>query len=411
MVNKDTIISFLDEKDYDLRKSQNGRWIDQKCTPDVVSIVADCICVFNGENDSTQFTSKDIWHSKYACDNIFEIFRKPGVNDKSAKSEYNKFFQQPMEMLANAGILIKEKRGNRNFYRVGCGDVLEYIAFKERNALVFLCEYIKKVLKDSGLMPDFEKFFVSQNKNAYYEIKNIYFNFVIRNTPINGRTECGRIFTKVINPLAYERHALGTERGHISKHMITYDSLMYNHNNFRDIYANKPKNVTRKQYLEAHPIEISVAYYRYQSVKAKRFLHMFNDNYRNSMSEYQDDEYANGTATQMHHIFPESEFPEICYYLENIIALTPTQHLNCAHPNGQTQVIDREYQQQLLLAKTDRIEENLTGNCKEKIYSFDNLKHILVTGFDDIRIEEIEVGDYVSIMNCINAYYAKTMQA
>ena len=39
-------------------------------------------------------------------------------------------------------------------------------------------------------------------------------------------------------------------------------------------------------------------------------------------------------AAHMHHIFPESIFPEICYYLENIIALTPTQHLNYAHPNG-----------------------------------------------------------------------------
>ena len=108
----------------------------------------------------------------------------------------------------------------------------------------------------------------------------------------------------------------------------------------------------------------------------------------------------------MHHIFPESEFPEICYYLENIIALTPTQHFNHAHPDGQTQTINTAYQQLSLLAKTDRIKENLTGDCKEKIYSFDNLKHVLIVGFDDNDIEEIEPGDYVPIMNAINVHYA-----
>ena len=311
-----------------------------------------------------------------------------------------------MEMLANAGVLIKEKRGSRNFYRIGHWDILEYIAIRERNALVFLCRYIEKVLKDSGLSLDFERFFASQDKDAYDEVKTAYSDFIIENTPINDQLECGRIFAKVINPLAYERNTLGTERGHISEHIITYDMLMYNRNNFRDIYANKPKDITRKQYLEAHPVEINIAYYRYQSVKAKRFLRIFNDNYRNSEPEYQGDIHANDKATQMHHIFPESDFPEICYYLENIIALTPTQHFNYAHSFGQTQKIDKAYQQLLLLAKTERIKENLIGDCKEKIYSFDNLKHVLAIGFDNTDIKEIESDNYVAIMNTINIHYA-----
>ncbi len=390
----------------DIRVSHNGRWIDQKCTPDVVSIIADCICAFNSEKENELFTSMDIWHSDYTRKNILSIFKKPGVDDEAARNEYDKFFQQPMEMLANAGVLLKEKQGTRNFYKIGRWDILEYIAIRERNALVFLCRYIEKVLNDSGLLPDFERFFVSQDKDAYDEIKQIFSDFIINNTPINGQTECRRIFIKVINPLAYERNALGTEKGRISEHIITYDMLMYNRNNFRDIYANKPKGITRKQYLEIHPVEVNIAYYHYQSAKAKRFLRVFNDNYRNSESEYQGDIYANDKATQMHHIFPESEFPEICYYLENIIALTPTQHFNYAHPDGQTQKINKAYQQLLLLAKTDRIKENLTGDCREKIYSFDNLKHILVVGFDNDNIEDIGLDDYVSIMNIINAHYA-----
>lgn len=34
-----TIQEFLDEHDYDIRKTHNGRWIDQKCTMDVVCLV------------------------------------------------------------------------------------------------------------------------------------------------------------------------------------------------------------------------------------------------------------------------------------------------------------------------------------------------------------------------------------
>lgn len=406
MIDKNVITTFLNQNNYDLRESHNGRWIDQKCTPDVVSIIADCICAFNSEKNDELFTSMDIWHSQYTHDNILSIFKKPGVNEEAARNEYDKFFQQPMEMLANAGVLIKEKRGSRNFYRIGRWDILEYIAIRERNALVFLCRYIEKVLKDSDLMQEFEKYFAIQDSDAYDEVKSSFSDFIISTTPINGLTECRRIFTKVINPLAYERNALGTERGRISEQIITYDMLMYNRNNFRDIYANKPKDITRKQYLEVHPVKVNLAYYHYQSTKAKRFLRIFNDNYRNSEPEYLNDIHANDKATQMHHIFPESEFPEICYYLENIIALTPTQHFNHAHPNGQTQKINKTYQQLLLLAKTDRIKENLTGDCKEKIYSFNNLKHVLVVGFDDSDIEEIEPDDYVSIMNTINTHYA-----
>jgi hypothetical protein len=63
-------------------------------------------------------------------------------------------------------------------------------------------------LKESGLALDFERFFVIQNKDTYNEVKAAYSNFIIKNTPINGQIECGHIFTKVINHLAYERNTL-----------------------------------------------------------------------------------------------------------------------------------------------------------------------------------------------------------
>ena len=42
-MDNSTIQKFLDEHDYDIRKTHNARWIDQKCTMDVVCLVSDCI--------------------------------------------------------------------------------------------------------------------------------------------------------------------------------------------------------------------------------------------------------------------------------------------------------------------------------------------------------------------------------
>ena len=43
MLTQQAIIDFCNQYDYDIRKSGNGRWIDQKCAADVVTVVADCI--------------------------------------------------------------------------------------------------------------------------------------------------------------------------------------------------------------------------------------------------------------------------------------------------------------------------------------------------------------------------------
>jgi len=76
------------------------------------------------------------------------------------------------------------------------------------------------------------------------------------------------------------------------------------------------------------------------------------------------DQWANGEATQVHHLFPKSEFPQLAHYLENLIKLTATQHFTKAHPNNKTSVVNLDYQLVCLLAKSDSIERSLK---KEKI--------------------------------------------
>lgn len=406
MLTQQDIIDFCNQHNYDIRESHNGRWIDQKCAADVVTVIADCIYNYEIEHTGSIFTTPDIWHYDYAVENVESIFKKPGVESEAAKNEYDKFFQQPMEMLANAQVLKKTKHGNRNFYQVNDINILEYIALRERNALFFLKIYIEKVLADSGIYSAFEEFFATQTKESYQNVKQAFSNFTINNTKINGVVECNRIFIKVLNPLAYFKNSCGTEKGRISEQNITYDMLMYNRNNFRDIYADKPKGVTRKEYAVTHPVEVNEAYYHYQSTKAKRYLRIFNDQKRNGQTEHLEAAHMNDRAIHMHHIFPEAVYPEICYYLENIIALTPTQHLNYAHPNGHTQEVDDQYQHLLLLSKADRIYENLTDAATEKIYEFSNFLFVLNVGFDNDDVLDIADMDFGAVVNAINVHYA-----
>lgn len=406
-MTENEIISFLNDKNYDIRVHHNARWIDQKCTPDVLCIVADCIINYLDEcgNDKV-FTSNDIWFSEYAIKNVHDIFSKVKVDSSSASNEYDKFFGQPIKLFAYAGLLTENKNGRSNIYKIANREILEFIGVRERNALLFLIHYISKVLADSALTGIFDEFFAAQTKESYNNLKDTFFKFTVAHTDIgskgsDGKLECGRIFSKVINVLAYNKKKRGTERGHISKYAITLDMLMYNRDNFRDIYADKPKNVARKDFLASQNIVINEAYYTYQSQKAKNRLRKYNEKYRNGMSEMPND---NEKATHIHHIFSASEYPEISFYLENLIALTPNQHLNHAHPNGNTSVIDRDYQHDCLIVKADDIKDNLE-NAEVKIYSFDDFLRVLYIGFNEETFLEIEQNDYNGIKTKIELEY------
>lgn len=263
LIDGNYLEDFLDARDYDIRKSNNARWIDQKCTPDVLTIIADCILEYlTDKNSNEEFTSMDIWHNSYTVQNVLDIFKKPSPKDKKARNEYDKFFQQPMELLSYSGVLNKYKRGSRNFYSLAEKGLLEEMSLSERYSLKFLIKYITKVLYDSGIYYLFDAFFKSQDKRGYENLKIGFTDFTIKNTKINKPTEVWRIFIKIINPLAYSKNALGTERGRVSRDLITYDMLMYNRDNFRDIYQRKPKGITRGEHIAPTPSRAKYIQYR-----------------------------------------------------------------------------------------------------------------------------------------------------
>lgn len=403
MISSKELKDFLRNNDYDLRESGNGRWIDQKCTPDVINIVSDCIFHYIDDyGNNKPFNSVDIWHSQYTSEFVEQIFNKPKINHSLSKNEYDKFFAQPMEMLANAKILSKFKDGNKNMYTVREPQILRYISLHERKALEFIIYYAEHVLTDSEIWHIFEDFFILQSQDTYYKLKESFENFIIKHTKINGRTEVRRIFSKVINPLSYKRRKKGTYRGRISKNKITYSTLMYNQENFRDINIDKPKDTTRQEWRLNHQNKVNKTYYEYQSQKSKLFLREFNDQYNYGSSEVED-KYNQGDATQMHHIFPKNQYPEISMYVENIIAITPTQHFNKAHPNNNTHRIDHSYQGILLRAKVMSIQENIENKETETIYSFEDLLKVLSIGLNkEFNVVE---NDFTSIIEIINQYY------
>jgi hypothetical protein len=234
-------------------------------------------------------------------------------------------------------------------------------------------------------------------------LKEKFTDFTINHTKINTKVECGRIFSKVINPIAYDNKKRGSERGRISKYPITFSMLMYNKENFRDIYVDKPKGLTRSEWENTRKKSINSNFLEYQASKAKKLLNKYNLKYRDGKSEV-NDQFSAGLATQIHHIFPKNEFPTISAHVENLIALTPTQHFTKAHPNNDTHIVDLRYQEILLKTKTCQIKENIERDDRESIiYSFDNFVEVLSTGFNNDY--EIEENDFIKVMEIIHDYY------
>lgn len=394
---KEKIKEHLDKYDFDIRKSGNGRWIDQKCTMDVISLIADCIIEFVGKDLTKEFTTNDIWYSQYAVDNVQNIFSKPDPLKKS-KNEYDKVFGQSLKLLGYSKILNERKDGGKNKYKINNLEILSYIAVRDSNSLEFLCMYIEKVLDDSGLKSSFNEFFEKQTGDAYEDVRNKFFEFTKDNTKITGDFECGRIFTKVINPLAYKKRKYGTIKGRISKEAITREDIQYNRKNWRDINSNKPKNVSRGEY----PVTTTDQMTTYKIQKAKKQLRKFNDSFRGSVSEVNINATFPTSATQMHHIFPVAKFPIIADYLENLIALTPNQHYLQAHPNNKTSAINKDYQYLCLVCKTSRIKENLESDTQEHIYFFTDYLFVLNTGFSTEDFSEVAENDYAKILSLID---------
>ena len=275
-------------------------------------------------------------------------------------------------MLAYAHVLDIEK-GSPNKYRIRNFDILEYISLKERNTYNFLYCYFEKVLKDSGMWRHFETYIKNPNKSTFKDLKERYERFIIGFTAINNVVEVRRIYTKILNVIAVEHNIQGTERGRISPYAFSFSDLMYNRKNWRDL--NKDKAISRQEAREAEDIEQQEVFNNYYVQKAIALIRKIH-----TESEVHD-QYSQGAATQVHHIFPKSRYPQIAHYLENLILLTATQHFTQAHPNNNTQTINKDYQLTCLLAKADTIKKSLQ-TVGDKYYRKESFVYVINTGLE-----------------------------
>lgn len=372
MSHEEKIKNHLETLDLDIRKSQYSRFMDQKVTPDVLCFIADCIINLSNQNN---FTTKVIWESNYFEKNIRAIFGKPSPKNINVQNEYDKFIIQPLRMLYYAGILESKKEGQKYIYNISNYELLDYIAIKERNAYKFLFEYIVKVLNDSALLPHFERFKNKCLKNEItkedFEIlKDKFIKFMRGHTPINQDVEIRRIFPKVLNIYASENNINGVVKGHLSKYVFNFSDLMYNRKNWRDI--GKEKGLPRAESVELK--EQQKIYTTYVIEKAKSIIK------KKYVESEVKDSLANSKGVHVHHIFPMSMFPKLAKFLENLIKLTATQHLQKAHPEGNTQIIDKDYQCVCLLAKSNSIEYSL--NNGELIYTKPNFIYVINEGLN-----------------------------
>lgn len=148
---------------------------------------------------------------------------------------------------------------------------------------------------------------------------------------------------------------------------------MYNRKNWRDLEKNK--NVSRQEAEIEYDTLISENENPYNDYLVQKAMNVIRKLYTESEIK---DQWANGDATQIHHIFPKHKVPQLAHYLENLIKLTATQHYTKAHPNNKTKDISIDYQLVCLLAKSDSIEKSIKKN--EMYYRKESFIYCINTG-------------------------------
>lgn len=394
----ENIVSHLQGTDLNVisRGKTSKRFIDQKCTPDVLMTIAQCILdvinnerlPFDDQDNKYLFSNNVIWKSK-SFEESLDFFNKPNPDNPKVASEYDKFIGQITSLLEYAGVIVqitdKDKliaikssgytiNLRQHWFTVEHKDTLNFIALSDRNALNFMVFYIHEVLSQSSELEKFETFFSHPTSNTYETLKTQFYYFLKNNTRLSSsnQTESNRIFTKVINPLAFVQKSKGTKSGRLSSDSIMYSDLLYNHLNFRDVASGKPKNIPRSE-LSTDRTPISSAGAVAKVKKAIKSLHQSKGLISSEVS-INAFPVTNTHELVGHHIFPHATYPQYADAPENIILIDSNQHNILAHNGNNFNTIDLTFQKQCLLSKLDTILKPELSNY----YSVDSFVEMIV---------------------------------
>lgn len=363
-------------KNRDLKKSSNiGIHYEQKTTPDLLWCVSHTILDLTNEDRNKIFSDKDIRESAVFDSLMQDYFSKPP--QKQAENEYNKVSSYQLGLLAYSGIL--EQTGNRpKKYKIANLPILEYMAVNDFNASNFLVEYTEKFLKDNGLFKVFNVYKNNPTQDNHIRAKEAYWKWAKVNTAVRGKDpkHSYRVFNKIFNVFCYKNKIPGENASNITAGPCPYSFLIYNRSNFRD--ENMPSGMTRNQYkIEVLSGIDSEGVVETLLKKAKDSIR----NKYNNDSEIQEQTlgYIPNSGVHVHHILPKNSYPQFSLLRENLIALTPGQHLSSAHIEANTRTINKNYQIICIKKKFNNIKLSLEGG--ESFYDLNEFIKIINTCF------------------------------
>lgn len=356
----------------DLRKRPYTRFIDQKCTPDLLSLTTALIVELYGIDD--EFSNPELQREDEAKRALAIELNK--ASSSFTRRENNKVFMHSLKMLTYAGILNERKVGNTYYFSIENIRALRKLANDERRSLEFITGYITETFSQTDSMWIFEEFkSSSHDAEAYSILKKRFIQFARRHMGAGKKgsdsgLEARRILPKIMNPLAIRWNMNGSIKGRVSKSGISMMDLRYGRVNARDQKLQRSSETSRKERAEQ----------RFQSLRDRREYRV-SEAKRSVRQRHQDISEVSGEspATQVHHIFPQSEFSALASVPENLILLTPDEHNLRAHPNNKTNSIDKSYQRTLLLKKLDHVEESEAA--RDGFYKIEEFAHVVETGY------------------------------
>jgi hypothetical protein len=353
-----------------------GLHYEQKTTPDLIWCVAHVVSDITAGNKDMVFSDKDIRDSKIFNALMQDYFSK--APQEQAENEYNKVSSYQLGLLAFAGILkIISNRPKK--YKIESLEAINFISVNDLNASKFLAEYTEKFLFDNGLISVFEQYKSNPNQDNHLKAKDAYWEWAKINTGVRGddRRHTYRVFNKIFNVYCNKHRIPGEDASNITLGPCPYSFLIYNRKNFRD--QDMPSGMTRQQYKKEILDEIDsggvVATLLKKAKEAVRSRHI-ND------SEVKDISlgYEPNSGVHVHHILPQHSYSQFSLSRENLIALTPGQHLSRAHIEASTRTINSDFQKICLKQKFQAILEST--KLGDGFYNLSEFIKIINTCFD-----------------------------
>ena len=359
-----------------LKTPNTGVHYEQKITPDLIWCVSHVVLNLVENDQGRVFTDKNIRESLVFNSLMRDYFSK--APQESAENEYNKVSSYQLGILAFAGILDQVAERPKK-YQVNHMEALKFIAVNDFNASSFLCEYTEKFINDNGLSEIFENYRQNPNQDNYLKAKEAYWNWAKTHTAVKGddRRHTYRVFNKLFNVFCYKNRLPGEDASNITSGPCPYSFLIYNRTNFRD--KDMPSGMTRQQYQEEVILKIEqggVVETLLQKVKDLVKARHGNDSEIKDLAL----NYAANSGVHVHHILPRYSYPQYSLSKENLISLTPGQHLSLAHVEANTRTINPEFQRTCLKKKFEHIKTSVEAN--DGFYDLKEFIKILNTCFN-----------------------------